>query len=357
MEHLRPRLEELVGRRLGARDWEDLVADDPDVFDEEMWLTDAAETLRRRFAQREELAGTRAIEKEIRPSIEDARYGALAKILAIEASEDPAVEAWRSRYLSDGVVGLEAVREVIGGLRAQEPSEVEALVRVPRMEAALRGKVVEGELIEPRRRTVRYVSADGSIVSFEVAANGPLGELAGIAERLASSYHWIVSEATSFVVTGRVPTFDPLVIRVRATDRAATSRVMIDVDPRTPRAEVAKAYDTARNDPLLAELVGVGSSRSLTKERPIALAVFLARHQDESWRTMLQGWNESHPQWRYRDERAFAAAASLAWQRVVGVEFSKATRERRVADQRASALLGLPIGSLPPFFEEEETAP
>ncbi len=323
-------LEQELGRRVGDRDWARLVSeigDDPEdpaqAPDERTWFEDAKVILGKWWEADESLRvslGPRVLPV----SSEDPRYAGLAEILAIEASHDPHLIDWRQRHLPDGLIDESELPQLIARLR-REGAEHPRSQREPTM-------------------TFRYVSGETER-SFPVVVSSSLGELARLADRLSRGYHWLVDDAQLFVLTGRPPSYYPLIARLRITDRAATSRIRLDIDPRTPRGELVRQYDRLRKDPAVAVVAAAGSGRRI-EERTQALAVFVARRLGEPWRSLQAGWNDQHPNSRYESERAFASAARRAWRHVVGGKLPR-SRDQWLSDVRSAALTDSPPGTLP----------
>jgi hypothetical protein len=158
----------------------------------------------------------------------------------------------------------------------------------------------------------------GTIMIVRAAKGGALEDLMVLARYLADTYSWSVPQAVAFILTGRTPRFHPLRTRVRAGRSAATSRIIIDADPRVPTKEIANAYESAREHPWIARL-SITSARPL-EQRVANLASFLARHQDASWRERRELWNREHPDWGFGSEWEFSRDTRRAWGRVVGEE-------------------------------------
>src|SRR5206468_8699652 len=139
--------------------------------------------------------------------------------------------------------------------------------------------------------TLRYRSS-GGVRLAAVRLGSPAADLAAIADRLAASYHWDPLDAVAWVVSGATPAFRPLIVRLLTTDRAATSRIILEVDPRLPRDRVAEVYSAARQHEEIARLV-TGSARPL-EAKTAELATFLARHERDTWAAMRTRWNQDH---------------------------------------------------------------
>jgi len=345
LAHLRPRIAALLGESLSDKDWIDAVAENPDVLDEDSWVEDAAIVLRRKLNLRRARQTTEhVVERRLEHMTGDSRYEALSRLFAHEAVDDPDISAWRSQYLPNGLVSEADIGKVIARLRRLEPQAVEASVLVNR--GASPASKVSGELIDFARRRMSYPKGPDRLASITVAPNGPLGRLVGLCERLSRGYRWLLDEAIMWALTGRPPRIWPIVTTLRITDRASTSRIVLEVDPRVSRGELARAYEAARQDPFVANRLGSLSARQL-RPQTAELAIFVGLRLDLSWRAMQKAWNDVHPDHTYIDARAFCKDATLAWERVIGASLSKDEREERRRDLRASALLGTPPGMIP----------
>jgi len=313
---LRPQLEGELARTLSEKEWVDVCADFPPTSDEEQWLDDVVVTLRRRDEARRSAAPEST--EDVRPvESEDPRYAGLAEILALEATHDPQVIAWRKRCLPDGLVDEDQI-----------PA---SLARI--------GESARWATLEPAEVLWRAMTRARTSPPVE-----PLQEAARIADRLARGFPWLAMDVLIFLITGRAPRYFPLVVRTRATDRAATSRITLEVDPRLPRRELVRAYAEAQASGRLVGLAG-GPSRKLER-RTTELAVFIARNLDAPWRERHGRWNNEHPDLQTPDVRAFRTEARRAWQRVVGGELPTSGDEW-LSDIRGHALMDEAPGTLP----------
>ena len=319
---IRREVEKLLGERIPNQLWVVWVTDNPDP--DQMNLGDYVEECKSWMRRQiDALQERRVVKKSIEFQSDDPRYAGLAEILALEAERDPSVVEWRARYLPDGPVENGEIRAAIARLR---------------------------QLVIPRpagsaKRNLQY-RTENDVRSTTVDLDSPLGELCEIADRLRQGYHWLPTEAVGFVLTEAIPRYFPIMSRLRITDRAATSRITLTVDPRVHPAEVARAYEAARSDPLLAKVASGAPARRLSPRAP-KLAGFVASNLGSPWRAMLVDWNQRYPEWKYKSERAFSSDARRAWRRVVGAELRADEAEDRVRDLAASALSGVPPGTIP----------
>lgn len=258
----------------------------------------------------------------------DPRYSALVEIFALEATEDPELQQWRQDNIG--------VRSVL------EPSEVDSWIRkrLPtepkdeRLEERVMkdGKILSSARISSRGWQLLYLTAEGKIRSERVSWTGPLGRLARLAGSLANKFHWPEPEASNFVLTGSRPSIQYVRAELHAAEGASTSRIKISADPRTPQRDLVRAYERMLSDPAVVALVGKQSSRAV-RPKTANLAVFLARHHKQSWKTMLETWNRDAPtSSQYSDERSFARDARQAWDKVVGTNTFR-TGKPRPADE------------------------
>lgn len=246
----------------------------------------------------------------------DPRYTALSEILADRAGRRKDVIDWRQEHLKGRLLAPEKL-----------PSYFERVTR--EYEPALRVTVyadqpIRHEAADPNRGTaagwlgvvedcrLQYRQADGSIGWTPIA--GPLCELADLATSLATDYEWLPHEAATFVLTGLPPRWFSVVARFPRSFHER-SRITLEIDPRTPAREVARAYEEVRSTR------GIGESRRLD-EKTARLAAFLARTDPGSrWRDRCDLWNELEPGWSYAYERSFRRDAIQAWKRVAGEDY------------------------------------
>ena len=91
------------------------------------------------------------------------------------------------------------------------------------------------------------------------------------------------------------------------------SRIVLSVDPRTPRRTVAEHYERLRK-----ERVPAGARH--LDDKAADLTVHVARNPGKSWRTLCESWKRQNPERAVSGQREFARDAKRAWKRVVGEE-------------------------------------
>jgi hypothetical protein len=257
---------------------------------------------RQRDAQREH--HRQAARAETRASsAPNPRYEALAQIIAIETARDERVVHWRENYLPGGLIPFNEIDRAIDAL-------------------------IQGEDLSTDDQTlaVRYLSPNGFMPDGSsrvvVRADGIVGYLGWLAKQLSRENQWASPEAVTFVLCGRVPPYHPITIRRSETPRPATTRIILEIEPRTPKEQVAQAYENARNSLELA-------ARDRDSARPVSqktaeLAAFWAEHPEEPTDLRLR-WNKEFRRWAYPDGRSFGRDLRRAWEAIVGTNHSGPT--------------------------------
>jgi len=254
----------------------------------------------RREAQREHRQAARPETGD--SSAADPRYEALARIIAIETARDERVVRWRQKYLPDGLILFDNVDRAVDVL-------------------------VKGEDLNTDDRLVfRYLSPSGFMPDgssrLTVRADGVVGYLGWIAQQLARENQWTSAQAATFVLCALTPPFHPIRLRRIETARPATSRIILEIEPRTPKDQVADAYEEARKRLELAPL-DRDSARPVSS-KTAELAAFQAEYPDEIKTLRLQ-WNKQFPNWAYADGRTFGRDLRRAWIAIVGTDYSRPT--------------------------------
>ena len=145
------------------------------------------------------------------------------------------------------------------------------------------------------------------------AAGGVLERLKKISEDLVRSYDWEQAAATLFVLTGRLPLIQPIVLKFTWSARTFKRRVIeLSVDPAISPAELGKRYGVLRSKLISGRRVRPLSSKHLQ------LASFLVDKSDESWASRLHRWNKAFPKWKYAHASNFRRDTLKARDRVVG---------------------------------------
>lgn len=213
------------------------------------------------------------------PSIERSEVTSWA--IARRAEEDADVRIFRERHLAEGVVPLDDVARWID-------------------QNASVGGASETVVIE-------YIDAAGR-GRRSVAATSAAAALRDLGLELATRYDWTDEQASTFILTGLAPRVPLIRSHVRHGSMfAATTRVVLDVDPGLAGREVWKRYRRMQR--------GLGASRFRKPDaKALTLALFAMRPGEGG---SVSRWNEEHPQWRYADPREFDRESRLALRRLL----------------------------------------
>jgi hypothetical protein len=142
---------------------------------------------------------------------------------------------------------------------------------------------------------------------------------------LCDSFGWQEHEAVAFVLSGWRPPIPKGRVGMIFGYLPALRRITMEVDFRTPSAEVARLYNEARGT------LRAAQDRPLNP-KTLELAIFTHEHvgSDETWSALQAEWNKKHPKNRYpnrRDRgRRFALDCRNAWSRVTGLDWHPSLR-------------------------------
>ncbi len=225
------------------------------------------------------------------------RAEALSALLAIDAEQDERVVAFRRRALRGRLVKPERVAQWIER-HAEPPTDFVIVAR--------------GQPLEHFRRVLDYAAPPSTVAQHvEVAHGSTLDRLRALSDSLANRYAWQPAQASLFVLTALVPILPP--VRSRTMHRvpvAAASRVALDVDPTVTPRELAQHYAAARKRILS------GRSRRMS-EKHLRLAIYAATQEEGTWDDRMRGWNDAHPEARYRESSNFQRDAAKAVKRLL----------------------------------------
>ena len=330
----------LLERRLGhaarddiwgdlvRREWVDGVLSDRGLVGE---LLEEYRAVERQFPAGRRTTPSEPTKREIGP---DTRLKALARKLAQQAAEEPAVVVFRAEVLGGQLLAPE---DVEAWVNRQGKAEGDSTLYLGDVAVPL-GHTVEHDREgiwatppltlsreTPARRAaprfLAYAIPDQQAVSrVPVAQGGTLDRLRRLSESLASSYGWRSAageaQAALFVLTGQPPVIPRATITWHIdAGSAVEGRITLDLDPTLGPAAVARLYREARAQfPL---------RRRSRRYRPMTekharLAEWADR--EGSWRNRMEQWNEGHadPKDRYADPRNFARDVMHAARRLYG---------------------------------------
>jgi hypothetical protein len=271
----------------------------------------------------------RPLERERRAT--RARVDALSVLLAKEAEQEPAVQAFRRLYLAEGFLPPEAVQSWIEAQSAADGPPSRWLAAPPPIPEGTRidwdGIVMTLDppltlpRLDPRagatagtqRAYLTYGVPESAWERVVLVRNGGvLDQLRRLSEDLARQYDWQPPQATLFVLTGRVPLVPALRVRTGwHFPLTATVRITLAVHPSVTPQEVAEAYRKVRREMI------PGRARPLT-EKHARLAAFTARRPEgETWADRMAAWNREYPRWRYKQSSNFSRDALRAQRRLL----------------------------------------
>lgn len=284
----------------------------------------------RRYAE-EEATGPRRVRRKTKRKFKkvlppDQRLIALAEMAAIDAGRDGSVRRFRKEVLGDRLLAPEEVEGWVKEQALRDGPEqlivtVEFAVPLEQLDderfLTVRdlprivdiGKAVT---LTERLEALMYRTGDNRPDFVRIRPGGTLWRLKSIAVMLSQHYSWKEWDAVFFVLTGIPPDYPKA--HISLTWRRGQPRIVMDLDPRLSRTDVARLYAEARSS------VWKGTDRPL-EEKTRRLAVFLHENFDDkkTWRELTALWNRKHPEWSYEREQHFARDAVAAWQRVTGL--------------------------------------
>jgi hypothetical protein len=304
--NVRHRLQRIVGRPVSDKDLERLIAQGDvtlEANDDDLELT--AQLLRSWWAADDRVRASVPKQKVV-PSL-DPRYEAVAEIRAIEGAERWDVKEWRERTLPDGKpIPIGRLGQFLDQHQHTEGHEIKVIGTAYGADAAFRGPETRYPVSALRTAVLQlfYTDKNGSV--RETPAQGPLAELALIAEELAARYGWTESDAATFVLTGKTPTVGPGIITT-----LAGGRIRVEIEPAASTQDLLGAIEAVRNAP------GARRRRRIGR-KTAALALAAAQRRNKTWRECREAWNTTHPEWEYRTEWEFSRDANKALSRLDG---------------------------------------
>jgi hypothetical protein len=290
---------------------------------------------------------------------------AFAEYLAKTAAAAPVVQNFRRRILGVEKLGEEQAWELVSsqalgylsptwflihdipilGDQVRIISEKRRVWHDTTMEADL---VVEVELPDGRRETEEIpITANEqpeTLVlpyrkglpkrTFRVWRSSVLGILSNLSKTFAGHYPWREEDAAWFVLTGEVPGTSPLTWKTEWQEYSYQQAITLTVEPWVSVETVADLYSKLRR-PLMGRNTRRLSVRNLAVfrfviaqleapvssgdkplfggrrlQREVMMGPLERRLWDlggPSWRTLLERWNQAHPEeWSYDDVRLFS---------------------------------------------------
>jgi hypothetical protein len=252
------------------------------------------------------------------------RQLAMATLLAKDAERVHAVAAFRENVLHKKRLKIDSVAAWIDDKSRAEgphtyylfvPVSVEAEIKIRRWRPNLEIVPVQPIVIDSRRPAVGTWT-DGlayfkgrKAVEHPVKIGGELDQLRIVSEELAQRYGWRKAEATQFVLTGDMPEWPGISMRLDHREIETLSRLVLTVDPAVSSRELGKFYQNARKRILNRRY------RPLS-ERHMALAAFDVSHPKMTYETKRKLWNKKYPDCRYETDTVFGRDVKAAKDRL-----------------------------------------
>ena len=199
------------------------------------------------------------------------RAWVVSLLVAAEAAKEDVVKDFRSRVLRGRLIAFEKIAAWVKRNAGPE---------------------IEGSL---RHLLTWSTPGTDSVSRSRVAPTSPAGELHAVTERLAPFYGWQPAQAAAFVLCDAVPICSPL--RVHHIERGpvrSTSRIILEIDPTVPPADVESAYREAR------KAFGRQRFRAVS-ERDLHLVAFSMERPALEGPALLREWSNAYPQWTFRN--------------------------------------------------------
>ncbi len=260
----------------------------------------------------------------------DARFRALAEILATEAAERPDVRSFRGELLKDRLIAPD-LESLDGWIRRFQNEDGEPTMTQVTGGGASREYPLHYLSVPAADHEDDLFLSWGGSRPILVRVDGVLGRLRFLALTLAARYGWSQPEAVSFVLAGRTPSFPRGRVETfwRLDQRANSSYepewhfpseyvVRLELSVSLSPRETADLYRHARES----------MRRGRRRERPISLhsaelAVFAYKNRvGHTWRDAMNLWNNEEHGQEYSEVRLFTRDAREAFRRVTQMELS-----------------------------------
>jgi len=237
-------------------------------------------------------------EKALAPSLRS-RGEALSAIFAAMASSDLRVLAFRANELSGRLV---ASQDLEGWLRSRA-----AVEEVAQQDAEVVSAPIALGYRLPTESDFRVVFVPRTRVFVGLVTS---------AESLAEDYAWNVPDVVTYLLTGEPPPVVPIVVvsplKMKRGDKAAATRVTVDIDPTTTPGQLAHWWSDVRS-----ALLDDGYRSMREKHLALAACHDPAHVKEKSWSTRMCEWNLEQPAWPYDYVRNFHRDAKQARDRLL----------------------------------------
>jgi len=256
------------------------------------------------------------------------RSRAISSMVASLAAQDAGVIAFRTKELQNRLITRKMVADWVRNQgNADGPPTVLLMVPIPPDEPLKfrrdKGKTLAIVPTRPLRISNRQPAigtwveelayrAEGERTRLRpITLNGVLDRLRLLSERLAAEFGWRRFDATTFILTGRIPRIPAFVARYERKHLAALNRVTLSVDLALSPRELARYYSKMRKRYL-------GRWHHSITEKHSALALFMNSRPDHEIRlSSMQAWNAAHQKWKYKHVSNFVRDLLVARRRIL----------------------------------------
>ena len=140
---------------------------------------------------------------------------------------------------------------------------------------------------ELEARFLHYLDPSQRRRVLAVSPDSVLDQVRCAGEYCAETFGWTLPQATVFLLTGHTPLVPPINVRVESKPLTGCTRLVLNIDPRTPPARVAAEYTKAKH-----KLAGRRTRWLSTKH--LRLAEFCTRYAgDKDWGACMDAWNQA----------------------------------------------------------------
>ena len=237
------------------------------------------------------------------------RLQALSVLWAEEAANDEQVEAFRKEVLKETLLDWESVGNWINEKsKSDGPGTTWLEVPVPpqyRLEFDVKAGLIPNPPLTisrkwgGRRSSLRMLSyalpSDKWSQRLPTASSGVLERLRVVAERLSQRYRWQQAQATTFILTGRIPVVHPSEATIERNS------IILTVDPSLTPRQVADWYRRFRKG-----LLDGSRIKALSPKHLELATVVPPTNKSETWAKKMEEWNRRvRKEWRYSSEIYF----------------------------------------------------
>jgi hypothetical protein len=257
------------------------------------------------------------------------RSRAISALVANLASEDSGVIAFRSDVLQNHLILRKHVADWVRNQgRADGPQTIFLMVPIP-PDGTLKLRREKGKnlAIVPTKplcisnrnpatgtwtEELEFRGVGEKTHLRPVTMNGVLDRLRVLSEKLAADYGWRRSDATTFILTGKVPRIPAFIARYERRDLVVLNRLTLSVDLALSPKELARYYRNMRRRYYL------GRGHHSINERHSALATFInSRPDQETRQSSMQAWNAKYQKWKYEHVPNFVRDVLKARRRIL----------------------------------------